>query len=54
MASSIGFTAFPGCETTPFSDLLETLAARERRLFRGDAETFKKAVAESIQAIESV
>jgi putative nucleotidyltransferase with HDIG domain len=54
MASSIGFTAFPGCETAPFSDLLEALPARERRLFRGDAETFKKAVSESIQAIESV
>ncbi len=54
MASSIGFTGFTGCETTPFSDLLEALPARERRLFRGDAETLKKEVAESIHAIESV
>jgi putative nucleotidyltransferase with HDIG domain len=54
MASSIGFAAFPGCETTPFNHLLEALPARERRLFRGDAETLKKEVAESIRAIESV
>jgi putative nucleotidyltransferase with HDIG domain len=54
MASTIGFAAFPGCETKPFSDLLEALPARERRLFHGDAETLKKDVAESIQAIEAV
>jgi putative nucleotidyltransferase with HDIG domain len=54
MASTVGFAAFTGCETTPFSDLLEMLPGRERRLFRGDAETLKKEVAESIHAIESV
>jgi putative nucleotidyltransferase with HDIG domain len=54
MASTIGFAAFPGCETKPFSNLLETLPARERRLFLGDEETLKKEVAESIHAIESV
>jgi putative nucleotidyltransferase with HDIG domain len=54
MASAVGFAAFPGCETKPFSDLLEALPARERRVFPGAAETLKKAVAESIHAIESV
>jgi len=54
MASTIGFAAFPGCETTPFSGLLEALPARERRLFLGDEETLKKDVAENIHAIESV
>ena len=54
MASTIGFTAFPGCETTPFGDLLMALPARERRLFHGDAEKLKNKVAESIHAIESV
>jgi HD-like signal output (HDOD) protein len=54
MASTIGFAAFPGCATTPFSNLLEALPARERRLFHGDEETLKKDVAESIHAIESV
>jgi len=54
MASSIGYAAFPGCETTPYTDLLEELPARERRLFHADAETLKAEVAESIHAIESV
>jgi hypothetical protein len=54
MASTIGFAAFPGCEITPFGDLLEALPARERRLFHGDEDTLKKDVAESIHAIESV
>jgi HD-like signal output (HDOD) protein len=54
MASTIGFAAFPGCETTPFSDLLEALPARERRLFQVDAEALKEEVAESVRAIESV
>jgi putative nucleotidyltransferase with HDIG domain len=53
MASTIGFAAFTGCETTPFSDLLEMLPARERRLLHGNAETLKNEVAESIHAIES-
>jgi hypothetical protein len=54
MASTIGFAAFPGCETAQFVDLLEALPARERRLFHGDAVTLKNDVAESIHAIESV
>ena len=54
MASTIGFAAFPGCETMPFGDLLLALPASERRLFHGDAETLKNKVAESIHAIESV
>jgi HD-like signal output (HDOD) protein len=54
MASTIGFAAFPGCETTPFSDLLEALPARESSLFQANAETLTKEVAESIHAIESL
>ena len=54
MASTIGFASSPGCETTPFSDLLEALPARERRLFLGDAETLTNEVAESIHAIEAL
>ena len=54
MASTIGFAAFSGCETTPFGKLLEALPAREHRLFHGNEDTLKKDVAESIQAIESV
>jgi putative nucleotidyltransferase with HDIG domain len=54
MASTIGFAAFAGCETTPFSNLLDLLPARERRLFQADAEALKKEVTESIHAIEAV
>jgi len=54
MASTAGFAACPGCEITPFNDLLEALPARERRLFQVDAEALKKDVAENIHAIESV
>lgn len=54
MASTIGFAAFTGCETTPFGDLLEALPARERRLFQVDTEALKKEVTESIHAIEAL
>lgn len=54
MASSIGFAAFHGCQTRPFDELLETLPARERRIFQVSAEALKKEVAEGIRAIESV
>ncbi len=54
MASSIGFAAFHGCEAKPFSELLEELPAREHRVFKVDAETLKKEVADGIHAIEAV
>ena len=54
IASSIGFASFPGLETMPFDDLLETLPAREHRVFQFDLETLKEEVVESILAIESV
>lgn len=54
MASAIGFSAFPGCETAAYDDLLGELPARERRLFPSDAETLKNEVAEVVHAIESV
>ena len=54
MADAAGFPAFPGCETTPYAELLEELPARERRLFYPDLETLPTEVAEGIHAIESV
>jgi putative nucleotidyltransferase with HDIG domain len=54
MASTIGFAASKCCETKPWSELLETLPARERRLFQSDPEILKKDVTEGIHAIESV
>lgn len=54
MASAIGFAAFPGCETTPFADLLEMLPERERKAFPADAEAIKKDVTENIHTIEAL
>ncbi len=54
MASAVGYTAFPGCETTEYTELLEGLPARERRLFHADAETLREQIAESLHAIESL
>ena len=54
MASSIGFTGFPGCVTANYNGLLDELPARERTLFHPDAETLRSDVARSIHSIESV
>jgi HD-like signal output (HDOD) protein len=54
MADSAGFPAFPGCETTPYEELLERIAARERRLFYPDLATLASEVANSIHQMETV
>lgn len=54
MADAVGFSAFQGCETTPFGDLLNELPARERRSFCASLETLTAEITESIHAIESV
>jgi putative nucleotidyltransferase with HDIG domain len=54
MADAVGYAAFPGCETTPYADLLEKLPDRERRMFQADAEALAREVTESIHSIESV
>jgi putative nucleotidyltransferase with HDIG domain len=54
MADVAGFPAFPGCEVTPYSELLDEVPAREHRLFCPDLETLATEVANSIGAIESV
>jgi HD-like signal output (HDOD) protein len=54
MADTAGFTAFPGCEVTPFPDLLDELPARERRVFHATIETLAFEVANKIGAVESV
>ncbi len=54
MADAAGFPAFPGCEVSPYSELLEELPARERRLFFSDLESLASEVATAIHAIESV
>jgi len=54
MADTAGFSAFPGCEITPFSDLLDELPTRERRLFHSSIEPLTFEVAKKINAVESV
>ena len=54
MADTVGCAAFPGCEVTPYSDLLDELPERERRLFPPEVETLACDVSNRIQAIGSV
>ncbi|HUV70877.1 MAG TPA: HDOD domain-containing protein [Terracidiphilus sp.] len=54
MADAVGFPTFPGCETTPYQELLDQVPARERRLFSADLATLTQEVTNSIHAIESV
>jgi HD-like signal output (HDOD) protein len=53
MADTAGFPAFPGCETTPFADLLEELPTRERNLFHKTLEPLAFEIARKIDAVES-
>jgi HD-like signal output (HDOD) protein len=54
MADTAGCPAFPGCELTPFSDLLDELPARERRLFHSSVETLSAEIARKIDSVEAV
>jgi HD-like signal output (HDOD) protein len=54
MADTAGFAAFPGCEVTPYPEILEELPARERRLFHGELDSLALEIANRINAIESV
>ena len=54
MADTAGFAAFPGCEVTPYPELLDELPARERRLFHPELETLAVEVVNRIHAAESV
>ncbi len=54
MASAVGFTAFPGCATANFTELLDALPVQERTKFHPEAEALRNDVARSIHSIESV
>lgn len=54
MADAAGFPAFPGCEVTPYGELLEEVPARERRLFYPELAALAADVAKGIHSIESV
>jgi hypothetical protein len=54
MADVAGFPAFPGCELTPFPELLNELPTRERQLFHASLEPLAAEIARKIAAVESV
>ena len=54
LADAAGFSAFPGCEVTPFADLLDELPARERGGFHAGLETLVEDISTKINVVESL
>ena len=54
MADTVGCAAYPGCEVTPFPDLLDELPERERRLFHATVESLTAQIARKVDSVESV
>jgi HD-like signal output (HDOD) protein len=52
MADTVGFPAFPGCEVTPFPELLDELPVRERGLFHQTIEPLAFEIARKVNAVE--
>jgi HD-like signal output (HDOD) protein len=52
MADTIGFSTFPGCEVTPYADLLGEMPERERATFHADMESLAFEVSSKINALE--
>jgi putative nucleotidyltransferase with HDIG domain len=52
MADAIGFAVFPGCEVTPYADLLGELPEGECKAFCTDRETLALEVSSKINAVE--
>lgn len=53
MADSLGFSAFPGCETQPFEQLLEELPPREHRAFPATAEALTPEIKQKLESLEN-
>ncbi len=54
LADSAGFAAFPGCEVTPYADLLEELPTRERWLFHSEVEALAFEVGQKVNGLDPV
>jgi HD-like signal output (HDOD) protein len=54
MADAAGYPAFPGCEVTPYSELLDEVPEHERRQFHKDVDSLAAAIGVRIQAVESM
>ncbi len=52
MADTVGFSTFPGCEVTPYAELLDEMPERERGTFRADMESLTFEVSSKINALE--
>jgi HD-like signal output (HDOD) protein len=53
MADAAGFPAFPGCEVTPFPELLNELPTRERTFFHTTLESLAIQIARKVDAVET-
>ena len=54
LADTAGFAAFPGCEVTPYAELLEELPAREKWLFHSDVESLAFEIGQKVNAVDPV
>lgn len=54
MADAAGFSAFPGCTTTPFAELRNELPPREKAAFDPDFEALSLDIGRKISALESL
>ena len=54
MADAAGFSAFPGCESTPYEELLEELPKPERVRFYGDVKRLASEIGKEIGTLEPV
>jgi HD-like signal output (HDOD) protein len=52
MADTVGFSTFPGCEVTPYADLLAEMPEREQGTFRVAVESLAFDVSSKINSLE--
>jgi hypothetical protein len=52
MADSVGFAVFPGCEVTPYADLVGELPQRDGKMSCTDRESLAFEVSSKINALE--
>jgi putative nucleotidyltransferase with HDIG domain len=53
MADTVGFPAFPGCEATPYPELLDEIPAKARNTFPASLETLALDTANRVHAVET-
>jgi len=53
LADAAGFAAFPGCEVTPYAELLDEIPQRERRAFPADVQALTLELGQKVAAVEA-